>query len=169
MLTAAMFILFSERFLNMCKPRAFYLLWWAGTSGLAFYGSEPVCLLSWFSMVNTGWLGSLWSEVFLQMKFVIFQGCSTKPAPFLPEQPASYNQLLIQPLLFVQILTHFFLRMQFLLAAMFFFSIFSHLLCYKFLTFIWFNIWRWKSLSISSSHLELVTWHFLSQMVFPNI
>ena len=127
MLTAAMFILFSERFLNMCKPRAFYLLWWAGTSGLAFYGSAPACLLSWFSMVNTGWLVSLWSEVFLQMKFVVFQGCSTQLAPFLPGQPASYNQLLIQPLLFVQILTHFFLRMQFLLVAMFFFSIFSHL------------------------------------------
>ena len=38
-----------------------------------------------------------------------------------------------------------------------------------YLTFISFNIWRQKCRSISSSHVELVTWHFGSQMVFPNI
>ena len=52
-------------------------------------------------MVNSGWLGSIWSEIFSQMKFIIFQGCPIKQAVFLPGQPASYNQLLIQSLLLV--------------------------------------------------------------------
>ena len=52
-------------------------------------------------MVDAGWLGSMRSEICLQMKFIIFQGCPTKQAAFLPGQPAPYNQLLIQPLLLV--------------------------------------------------------------------
>ena len=91
---------FSLRFLNMCGPRTtFYLLRWAGTSGLASYGSGPGCLLSWLWMVNAGLLGFIQSEIFLQMKFIIFQGCSMKQAEFLPKQPVSKNQLFIQPLL----------------------------------------------------------------------
>ena len=35
-------------------------------------------------MVNAGWLGSMQSEIFLQMKFIIFQGCPIKQAVFLP-------------------------------------------------------------------------------------
>ena len=50
-------LFFSVRFLNMCQPRTtFYLFWWAGPSGLSFYGSGPACLLSWLEMVNAGWL-----------------------------------------------------------------------------------------------------------------
>ena len=41
------------------------------------------------------------SEIFFQMKFIIFQGCPTKQAAFLPEHPAPYYQLLIQSLLLV--------------------------------------------------------------------
>ena len=41
------------------------------------------------------------SEIFWQMKFIVFQGCSTKQVAFLPEQPPPFNQLLIQPLLLV--------------------------------------------------------------------
>ena len=55
-------------------------------------------------MVNAGWLGSMWSGVFLQTKFTIFQGCPTKQAAFLPEQHGPYNQLLIQPLAFPKML-----------------------------------------------------------------
>ena len=70
-----------------------------------------------------------------------------------------------------------FLRMQFSLIATFFSLLLViflswnlHLkLSHVFLTIISFNIWRWKCKSIRSSHLELVTWHFGSQMVFPNI
>ena len=95
-------LFFSVRFLNMCKPRTtFYLLRWAGPYTLEFCGSGPECLLSWPGMVNAGWLGSMQSEIFLQMKFIIFQGCSTKQAAFLPGQPAQYNQLLIQSLFLV--------------------------------------------------------------------
>ena len=95
MFTAAMFIFFCE-ILNMCRPRTtFYLLWWAGPFGLAFYGSGPACLLSRLLMVNAGWLGFIQSEIFLQIKFIIFQGCSTKQAAFLPGQLVTYNQLLI--------------------------------------------------------------------------
>ena len=76
-------------------------LWWAGPPGLAFYGSGLACLLSWLDMINAGWLSSMQSEILLQMEFIIFQGCPTKQAAFLPGHPAAYNQLLIQPLLLV--------------------------------------------------------------------
>ena len=68
---------------------------------MAFSGSGPACFLSWHEMVNADWLGSKRSEILLLIKFIIFQGCSTKQAAFLPMQPTSYNQLLIQPLLLV--------------------------------------------------------------------
>ena len=38
----------------------------------------------------------------IYMKFIIFQGCLTKQAAFLPGQPSPQNQLLIQQLLLVQ-------------------------------------------------------------------
>ena len=73
----------------------------AGSSWLEFYGSGLASLPSWLEMVNAGWLGSIRSEIFLQMKFIIFQGCPIKQAVFSPGQPTPYNQLLIQPLLLV--------------------------------------------------------------------
>ena len=60
--------------------------------------SGLACLPSWLGMVNADRLRFTQSEIFLQMKFIIFQGCLTKQAAFLHGQPASYNQLLIQPL-----------------------------------------------------------------------
>ena len=42
-------------------------------------------------------------------------------------------------------------------------------LSHELLTFISFNIWRQECMSIRSSHLALVTRHFGSQLVFPNI
>ena len=148
--------------LNMCRPRTtFYLLWWAGPFGLAFYGSGPACLLSRLLMVNAGWLGFIQSEIFLQIKFIIFQGCSTKQAAFLPGQPVTYNQLLIHHFsLFQNAILHkmlklgfwnfkpIFLRMQFSLVAAFFslvlvicLSWYLHLkLSHEFLAFISFNI-----------------------------
>ena len=87
-------LFFSGKFLNVCKPRTTtYPLWQPGLPGLAFYGSGLACLPSWLGMVNADWLCSMRSEIFLQMKFIIFQGCPTKLG-----QPAPYNQLLIQPL-----------------------------------------------------------------------
>ena len=73
-------------------------------------------------MVNAGWFGSMRSGIFLQMKFIIFQGCSTKQAAFLPGQPAQFNQFLIQPLLLV----HFSQNAVFI-GCIIFFSNFSHL------------------------------------------
>ena len=52
-------------------------------------------------MMNAGGLGSIQSEIFLQIKFIIFQGYPIIQVVFLPGQPAPYNQLLIQPLLLV--------------------------------------------------------------------
>ena len=52
-------------------------------------------------MVNAGRLGSIRSEIFLQIKFIIFEGYPTKQAVFLPGHPLPYNQLLIQPHLLV--------------------------------------------------------------------
>ena len=68
---------------------------------MAFYGSGLACLISWLEMVNAGWLDSMRSEILFEIKFIIFQGCPTKHAAFLPWQPAPCNQLLIQPLLLV--------------------------------------------------------------------
>ena len=68
MFTAIMFIFSSAKFPGMCKPRTGWptlidILW-----------SRLACLPSWLiHMVNTGWLGSIRSEVFLQMKFIIFK------------------------------------------------------------------------------------------------
>ena len=134
---------FSVRFLNMCKPRTtFHLLWWTWPSGLTFYGGGAAYLLSWIGMANAGWLGSMRSEIFFQMKFTIFQGCSTKEDAFLSGQPTPCNQLLTPYFcLFRNTILHkmlklgfwnfkpFFLRMQISLVAafFFFFSSFSHL------------------------------------------
>ena len=41
--------------------------------------------------VNAGWFGSMQSEIFCEMKFIIFQGCFTKQAAFLFGQLAPYN------------------------------------------------------------------------------
>ena len=85
---------FCGKLLNVCKPgTATYLLWQPGLPGLVFYESGLACLPSWLGMVNADWLCSMWSEIFLQMKLILFQGCPTKL-----EQPPSYNQLLIQSL-----------------------------------------------------------------------
>ena len=79
MFTASIFIFFSGKFLNVCKPRtATNPIWQPGPPGLAFDGSGLVCLPSWLGMANAGWLCSMQSEIFLQMKFIIFQGCLTK-------------------------------------------------------------------------------------------
>ena len=40
-------------------------------------------------------------KFFLQIKFIIFQGCPIKQVVYLPGHPTPYNQLLIQPLLLV--------------------------------------------------------------------
>ena len=46
----------------------------------------------------SGWLRSMQSETFSQIKFIIFQGCLTKQVAFLLGQHAQYDQLLIQKL-----------------------------------------------------------------------
>ena len=70
---------FSGKFLNVCKPRTTtYPIWQTGPPGLVFYGSGLACLPSWLGMTNAGWLCSMQSEIFLLIKFIIFQGCFTK-------------------------------------------------------------------------------------------
>ena len=59
-----------------------------------FYGGGAAYLLSWIGMANAGWLGSMRSEIFFQMKFTIFQSCSTKEDAFLSGQATPCNQLL---------------------------------------------------------------------------
>ena len=136
---------------------------------LAWYGSGIASLLSWLKIVNAGWLGSLRSEIFLQMKVIIFQGCPIKQAAFLPGQPAPYNQLLFRHFcLFQNAILHkmlklgfwnfrlFFIRVQFSLVAKNFslvlvISLSWYLLLiqsHEFLTFISFNVWRKKCNSI---------------------
>ena len=70
---------FSGKFLNVRRARSTtYPLRQPGPPGLDFYGSELACLPSCLGMVYAGWLYSMRSEIFLQMKLIIFQGCPTK-------------------------------------------------------------------------------------------
>ena len=90
-------------------------------------------------MMNVGWLCSMRSEIFLHMKFIIFQGYPTKQAAFLPGRLSPENQLLFQLLLdqegyfaktFEGKVFNFeliFLRIQFSLVATFFSSSFGYL------------------------------------------
>ena len=71
----------------------------AGPPRMRFYGSGLASLPSWLWIMNTGWLCSMRSEIFLQMKFIHFQDFPIKQAVFLPRPLAPKNQLLIQPLL----------------------------------------------------------------------
>ena len=59
---------FSEKFLNVSKP----------TATTSPYGSGLACLPSWVGMVNAAWPCSMRAEFFLQMKFIVFQGCPSK-------------------------------------------------------------------------------------------
>ena len=63
----------------MCKPRTTsYLLLQVSQPGLTFYGRGPAYVLSWLGMMSADWFGSMLSEMFLQMKLMIFQGCPTE-------------------------------------------------------------------------------------------
>ena len=64
----------SGKFVNVCKSRtSTYPLWRPGPPGLAFYGSWLACLPSWLEIRNADWLCSMRSEIFLQLKFIIFK------------------------------------------------------------------------------------------------
>ena len=79
-----MFIFFCGKFLNECQLKTkTYPLWHPGLPGLAFYESGQACLPSWLGILNAGWLCSMWSKIFLQMKYIIFQGCPTKVTFYL--------------------------------------------------------------------------------------
>ena len=78
----AFFFFFCGKFLNVCMPRTTtYLLWQPGPAGLTFYESGVACLPSWVGVVNAGWLCYMRSEIFWQMKFIIFRGF---PPNYLP-------------------------------------------------------------------------------------
>ena len=165
MFITAMSIFFSVTFVDMCKLRtSLYHLRWVGPSRLAFYGSEP----GWLGMVNAGWICSIQSKVFWQRDLSFFKTVSPKRLRFYLRSFLNIISFLFNHLCLLWI--------QFSLVAALFssFSIFLswylHLkLSPEFLTFISFNIWRKKSKSIRSSHLELVTWHLGSQIIFRNI
>ena len=161
MFTGAMFIFSFVRFVNMCEPRTGWptsieILWkWASKS--AKLAGDGECRLTRFQLIRN----------FVVNKIYLFQGCPIKQTVFLPGQPAPYNQLLIQPLLFQNAILYkllklwfwnfkpIFLRMQFPLIATFFSLVLAISLSWYF--------------HLTISYLVLVTWHFGSQMVFPNI
>ena len=163
MFTAAMFIFSSVRFLNMCKPRTGWptstdILW----SGLA-------CLPNWLAIMNTGWAGSIGSEIFLQMKFIIFKAVTSNMLSFYLGSPLHViSSLFSQFCLFRNAILRKMLRLGFWNCKSFFsefsfhwlqhfFSLvlviclswYLHLaLPHEFLTFISFNMWRLKFKSI---------------------
>ena len=93
---------FSGKFLNVCKPRTTtYPLWQPGLPGLVFYRSGLACLPSWLGMVNAGWLCSMRSEIFLKMKFIIFQGCPTKLGQSAPYSATLNHEITLNILEFI--------------------------------------------------------------------
>ena len=123
-LTATVFIFSSARFLNMCKPRTSWL------TSTDILWSVLACLPSWLGMMNTGWLGSTWSETFLQMKFIIFKAVPSNSMPFYLGRPLNaISSLLRHFSLFQNAILHkmlmlgfwnfkpIFLRIQFSLVA----------------------------------------------------
>ena len=73
------FFFLGNSYIFIYKPRTTLCPFWQpGPPGLTFYGSGLECLPSWLGMVNADWLYSIRSKIFLQMKFIIFQGCPTK-------------------------------------------------------------------------------------------
>ena len=93
-------------FSEICKyvhihRATFYLLSQAGPPGLAFNGSGPSRLPRWLGIMNVLWPGFMRSEIFLQMKFIIFKAVWPSRLSFYLGTPPPYNQLLIQPVLLV--------------------------------------------------------------------
>ena len=88
--TAAMFIFFffSEisKYVHIHRT-TFYLLSQAGPPGLAFNGSGPSRLPRWLEIMNVLWPGSMRSEIFLQMKFIIFKAVWPSRLPFYLGSP----------------------------------------------------------------------------------
>ena len=159
MFTAAMFIFSSVRFLNICKPRT----GWPTSTDILW--SELACLPTWLAIMNTGWAGSIRSEVFLQMKFIIFKAVSSKMLSFYLGSPLHViSSLFSQFCLLQNAILHKMLRSGFWNCKSFFsefsfhwlqhfFSVvlaiclswYLHLaLRHEFLTFISFNMWRWN-------------------------
>ena len=66
----------STRFLNICKPKTGW------PASIDILGSGLACLPSWLGMINTGWLGSIQSEIFFQMKFIIFKAVPSNRLSF---------------------------------------------------------------------------------------
>ena len=93
--TGAMFTFSSVKFLDICKPRTGWhisigILWkWA--SKPTKLAGDGECRLIRFHLIRN----------FLQMTFIIFQGCPIKQAVFLTGQPTPYDQLVTQPFLLV--------------------------------------------------------------------
>ena len=131
---AVMFTFSSARFINMCKLRTGWstsidILW----SGLA-------CLPSWLSMMNTGWLGFIRSEIFLHIKFIIFKAVPSNWLPFYLGSPLHVISSLFSHFCLFQNANlrkitklgfwnfkSIFLRIQFSLVATFFLSSFGYM------------------------------------------
>ena len=166
MFTVAMVIFFSVIFLNICKPRTtFYLLLGACQSGLAFYGKGPAHLPSWLGMMNTGWLSSMRSEVSLQMKYIIFQGCPTKRGASLLGQPAAYNHFLIQLVLLVQnAILHKMLKLEFWNFKPIFLRMHSGMQFSLVATFIFLILVIYSGAAVQRRFWEKVFWNYAANL-----
>ena len=63
-----------------------------GLSGLQLHRREPATLPGYSGMVKLGWLGSMWSEIFSQMKFTIFPRCPAHQASPLHIISSMFNK-----------------------------------------------------------------------------
>ena len=177
MCTAAMFIFFSVRFLNICKPRTtFYLpgwpnwigILWKWVSMLTKLAGDGECRLAQFHVIRF-----LSNEIYHFFKavppnrFPFYLGSLLHIINFLFSHFFLFQNAILHKTLNqgFEILIPFFLRMQFSLVATYFSVVlviylrrFLHLkLQHEFFTFISFNIWRYQCKSIRSSCLELIT------------
>ena len=118
--------------------------------------SKLACLPSWLGLMNAGWLGSIRSEIFLQIKFIIFKAVPSNRLPFymtslhhvissLFSQFTLFQNAILRKMLKLGFwnFKSIFLRIQISLVTTFFFCSFGYLFEFIFVsyTFSWvFNI-----------------------------
>ena len=118
--------------------------------------SKLAYLPSWLGLMNAGWLGSIRSEIFLQIKFIIFKAVPSNRLPFymtsllhvissLFSHFTLFQNAILRKMLKLGFwnFKSIFLRIQISLVTTFFFSSFGYLFEFIFVsyTFSWvFNI-----------------------------
>ena len=120
---------------NILSP----LTGWPTWIGILWKGLT--CLPRWFVLANTGWVGSLRSDIFLQIRFIIFQDCHTKQAAFHLSSPLHIISSLFSPFcLFQSVILHKMLKLGFWKFKLIFLDA-VFIGCNIFFLWFWLSVW----------------------------